>query len=83
MAVSISRTGGTLTVTIAIDVSDIIAAVGIPASEKKAQALQRCLNELSLSYEAHSLTDAAIDARVTAQTANATKLKAARPTGNL
>lgn len=83
MAVSMSRSGGTLTVTVTVDIADIVAAVGIPNAEKRASAMQRALNHLSDSVRAGSRTDSELDQQTTAAAAEATRLKAARAGGTL
>ncbi len=87
MPVALSRSGGTATVTITVNVADIVAAVGISAAEKKAQAIQRAAAELSSAIVASGQTDAEIDAQVAALKAQAdteaAARKVARPTGTL
>lgn len=46
MAVTYSRSGGTLTVTVTQDVADIVSATGLSAAEKRTQALRRCDAEI-------------------------------------
>jgi hypothetical protein len=81
MAVAISRTGGTLTVTVTVDVSDIIAAVGIANPDKKALALRRALDQLAGGVRSLGLSDADLDQQATDATTLAATLKAARPSG--
>lgn len=82
MPVSFSRSGSIVTVVVTVNVSDIIAA-GITNQEKKDQAIKRAAAELLTAAETHNRTDADIDAGVTVAQAEATRLKASRPTGNL
>lgn len=66
-----------------VDIADILAAVGIGAAEKRAQALSRLLAELHTAVVNDARTDAAIDQQVADATARAAAEKAARPTGGL
>jgi hypothetical protein len=81
MAISMSRTGGTLTVTVTVDVSDLVAAVGISNADKKAQAMRRALDQLAAGVRALGLSDADLDQQAADASTLAASLKAARPSG--
>lgn len=86
MSVTANRSGATGTVTVAIDLTDILAMSG-SAAEKRRVALHRCILELRRAIDVLGKSDAEIDAEAaaagSAATAEATTTKAARPTGNL
>lgn len=84
MAVTLNRTGSTLTVAVTVDVADLIAAVQAgttPAPEAKLVALRRAVRQLADAAEVATRTDAQLDANAAAAVAEATRLKALRPTG--
>lgn len=83
MPVTLSRSGQVATITITVNVADIIAAVGLSASERRAQVMNRALGELSDSVRVDPHTDAEIDASVAARTEEANRMKATRATGGL
>jgi hypothetical protein len=83
MAVNMRRTGNTLTVTVEVDIADIVAQVGTPAPERKILALQRAADHLQAAVSVGNRTDAEIDRATTAAQADAARLKAARAGGNL
>ncbi len=70
-------------VLVVVDIADILAAVGLSAEEKRAQALHRLLPELHAAVVNDARTDAAIDQQVADATARAAAEKAARPSGGL
>lgn len=87
MSVVANRTGTNAVVTITTDVADILAAVGISNAEKKAQAMRRVLDELTIAVANHARPDNEIDAEATRlaadATADAARKKAVKPTGTL
>lgn len=86
MPVSLSRTGPTATVAVAFDVSDLIAAVqagSMTQAQAKIEAVRRATQMLVEATAVVSRTDQQIDADATAAAAEATRLKALRPTGAL
>lgn len=68
---------------VSVDITDILAAVGLTAAEKRGQALRRLLEELQLAVDTDTRPDATIDRQVTEATARAAREKAARPGGSL
>lgn len=83
MPVSASRTGSTGTVTITINVADILAMVILSAEEKRIRAFQRAAEELSRAIEALRTTQAQRDQRVLAVQEQNAAITSAAPTGNL
>ena len=82
-SVAFSRTGGVLTVTVTVDVADIIAG---NAADKKAHALNRALQALRAASES-TKTNAELDAEAAAKKAvidaELARLKRLKPTGSL
>lgn len=70
-------------VLVSVDITDIIAAVGISNAEKRAQALQRLIDEFARAVTNDARTDAAINQQVTDAQARAAAEIASRPTGGL
>lgn len=87
MPVAIARAAGTLTVTITVNVADILTATGISAAEKKVLAAQRAAEELSRAIATVGLSDVDIDTLTDAAKASldadAAARKAARLSGTL
>jgi hypothetical protein len=80
MSVNADRNGNVGTVTIVIDVTDILA-LNVPAAQKRVIGLQRAQQELQRAADAVINTNAALDQRVSDVTADVAATKAARPTG--
>jgi hypothetical protein len=80
VSVVANRAGNVGTVTVTIDVSDIVAGPGT-AAEKRVLGLLRAREELSRGIDAIANTDAVLDQRVTDLAAQVATVKAARPTG--
>ena len=87
MSVKADLSGKNAVVTITTDISDITAAVGIGAEEKRIQSLRRVLAELSDAVAVANKPDKDIDdeaAKVAAEVvAQAARRKAVKPTGSL
>lgn len=70
-----------------VDISSILNAVGLSAAEKRGQAKQALWDEFNRGLANDGRTDAEIDAAATVTTtqatADATRIKAAKPTGTL
>jgi hypothetical protein len=80
VSVVANRAGNVGTVTVTIDVADIVAGPGT-ATEKRVLGLLRAREELSRGIDAIANTDAVLDQRVTDLAAQVATVKAARPTG--
>jgi len=83
MSVVANRSGNTATVTITIDVTDIIASSGLSNAEKRLAGLRRAVGELTNGIQALVLSDTQLDQQVTDLTASVASVKSARPTGTL
>ena len=70
-------------VLVVVDVTDILALVGVSKPEIKQRCLARVLAELQRSIETSQQTDATLDQRVTDLQAQVAILKSARHTGSL
>jgi hypothetical protein len=80
MSVTADRSGSTATVTIVIDVADILALTA-PLLTKRLLGLARAEQELKRAMTALATPDAQLDQSVTDLSADVTATKAARPTG--
>jgi hypothetical protein len=76
-------TGTMAGVLVSVDISDIVAAQGLTAAEKRAQSLRRLLAEFARSVESDARTDAAINQQIADAQARAAAELAARPAGSL
>lgn len=83
MAVVGNRSGNIATVTITVDIAEILSLVGVSNAEKKFRAFQLARAELDRGISALQSNDAALDATVIAVTTSVANTKAARPTGSL
>lgn len=83
MSVVANRSGNTATVTVTIDVSEIIAMTGISNSDKRRLGLIKARAELTRAIVAHTLNDQQIDDRTAAVELENEATKLARATGNL
>jgi len=83
MPVVANRSGNTATVTVTVNIADILADGGLSAAQKRAAALDRAWAEFRDAHAAAGQTDAEIDARATAAASEVTRLKALKPTGTL
>lgn len=86
MAVSMARSGPTATISVSVNVADLIAAVqaeGLTPAQAKLAAARRALSELTEAVEAAGQTDAELDGRVATIQAVVNRLKASRLTGTL
>lgn len=70
-------------VTVLVDIADILAAAGIGAAEKRAQALHRLLAEFSTAVTNDARDTAAINQQIADATARAAAEIASKPTGTL
>lgn len=87
MPVAANRVGDVATITITVNVADLLRPTPQPAATLRKQALERADAELRDCIDILAVPDAQLDARVTTATASAqadvTRLKARRMTGNL
>jgi coenzyme F420-reducing hydrogenase delta subunit len=78
-----ATTGADGVVLVSVNIADILAAVGISPAEKRAQAMRRLVDELTLAVTNDARTNAEIDQQIADATARAARERDSRPTGSL
>lgn len=81
MSVSISGTGNTRTVSVTVDVADLVDHPTFKDKDKAQQVLNRAAAELTDAQQNFNRDDKALDDELTALQAKVAAAKAARPAG--